>query len=116
MHLLLQEEPCPVTDQILGGLYSSDPHGVPTLVETIAPKARAMLALYCYRRAHLSSIGLAIAACCERHDLEDVAGPAGAALFHEARKERIVAVMRTNRRGISLSTGPLRHVVSDEDE
>ena len=115
MHMLLQEEPCPVADQVLGGLYSSDPDGLCTLAKTIPPNIRATLALYCYRRAHLASIGLAIAACCERDELENVAGPAGAALFQEARKERIVAVMRTSRRGISLSTGPLRQIVPDED-
>jgi len=59
-----QEEECPVDDSLLGELYRSSPQGLHALVETVAPRVRAMLALYCYRRSHLSQLALAIASTC----------------------------------------------------
>ena len=56
----LEDEPCPVTDQMLGDMYRASAHGLKELIATVSPTARALLAVYCYRRAHLSSIGLAI--------------------------------------------------------
>ncbi len=55
---MFEDEPCPVSDQRLGELYRSSSHGLSELIATVSPDSRAMLALYCYRRAHLSSIGL----------------------------------------------------------
>jgi hypothetical protein len=116
MHLLFQEEPCPVTDQMLGGLYAASPDGLPTLVETIPPRVRAMLAVYCCRRAHLASIGLAIASSCDKQDLEEVAGKFGISLFDEARKTpEIAAAQVRGRRPVSLSNGMLRQVAADDD-
>jgi hypothetical protein len=116
MHLLFEEEPCPVTDQLLGGLYAASPDGLPTLVETIPPMVRAMLAVYCCRRAHLASIGMAIASSCARDDLEQVAGKFGANLFDEARKTPEIAVAQVRgRRAVSLSRGMLRQVAADDD-
>ena len=77
----LNEEACPVPESVLGQLYRSNPHGLAELVATVAPEVRAMLAIYCYRRAHLASIGLAIAATCEEEDLTTHGGNMGAVLF-----------------------------------
>ena len=116
MHQLFQEEPCPVPDQLLGGLYAASPDGLAVLVETIPPKVRAMLAIYCSRRAHLASIGNAIASTCERHDLEEIAGKYGACLFDEARKAPTAATAQVRgRRAVSLSHGMLRQVAKDDD-
>ena len=69
LHTPLDDEPCPVTDQMLGDMYRASAHGLNELIATVSPIARALLAVYCYRRAHLASIGLAIAATCEEDDL-----------------------------------------------
>jgi hypothetical protein len=76
--VLLGDEPCPVPDEILGEMYRASAHGLDELIATVSPTARALLALYCYRRAHLASIGLAIAATCDKDDLSSFGGNAGA--------------------------------------
>src|SRR5262245_49744695 len=82
----LAEEPCPVADQTLGELYRSHQQGLAALVASVSPNVRAMLALYCYRRAHLQTLGLSVAATCSEEDLIEAGGPAGAALFEISRK------------------------------
>ena len=64
--VLLEDEPCPVPDEMLGEMYRASAHGLNELIATVSPAARALLAVYCYRRAHLVSIGLAIATTCEK--------------------------------------------------
>jgi hypothetical protein len=81
-----QEDHCPVSEHVLGQFYRASLHGLDELVATVPAETRAMLALYCYRRAHLQSIGLAIAARCEKYDLETFGGNAGKVLFENARK------------------------------
>src|ERR1039457_2472207 len=63
------------------GWYRASAHGLNELIATVSPTARVLLAVYCYRRAHLASIGLAIAATCDKDDLADWGGNAGAVLF-----------------------------------
>jgi hypothetical protein len=84
--LLLEDEPCPVADQMLGEMYRASAHGLNELIATVSPAARALLAVYCYRRAHLASIGLAVAATCEKDDLTWSGGNAGAILFERSRE------------------------------
>src|SRR6202007_372666 len=83
--VLLEDEPCPVADQMLGELYRASAHGLSELIATVSPTARALLAVYCYRRAHLASIGLAIAATCEKDDLTAMAGKTGVHPFEGSR-------------------------------
>ena len=71
---IAQEENCPVPELVLGQFYRASSHGLDELVATVPAEARAMLALYCYRRAHLQSIGLAIATRCEQQELEAFGG------------------------------------------
>ena len=113
-----QEEPCPVPDQLIGELYRSSPHGLDDLLASVPTETRAMLALYCYRRAHLASIGLAIAASCEEHDLEVHGGNAGRALFEKSRSvpHKPKQSYYLERRKVTLSTCVLRKVVCDEDD
>jgi hypothetical protein len=82
----VEDEPCPVTDQLLGDMYRAGAHGLHELIATVSPTARALLAVFCYRRAHLALIGLAIAATCEEDDLTSLGGNAGAMLFERSRK------------------------------
>ena len=66
----LNEEKCPVSESVLGQLYRTHSHGLSELIESVPVATRAMLAVYCYRRAHLQSIGLAIAASCPEQAFE----------------------------------------------
>ena len=110
-HALLEDEPCPVTDEILGEMYRASAHGLNDLIATVSPTARVLLAVYCYRRAHLASIGLAIAATCDKDDLADWGGNAGAVLFErsrEAPQSPLSDAHAAGRKKITLATGPLR--------
>ena len=68
--------PSPVSDRVLGRLYRASPEGLGVLVKTVPPQTRAALAVCCLHREHLSSIGLAIAASCEKRDLLSQGGSA----------------------------------------
>jgi hypothetical protein len=115
------DEPCPVADQMLGEMYRADSQGLNELIATVPPIARALLTVYCYRRAHLASIGLVIAATCEEEDLISLGGNAGAMLFERSRKAPIPLLPDarvSNRRKITLAVGPISaqiQVVTDED-
>ncbi len=112
LYIPLEDEPCPVADQMLGEMYRASAHGLNELIATVSPTARAMLAVYCYRRAHLASIGLAIAATCEKDDLTSLGGNAGAILFERSREAPQSALpdARANgRRKITLAAGSFRH-------
>jgi hypothetical protein len=112
----VEDEPCPVTDQLLGEMYRADANGLNELIATVSRTARALLAVYCYRRAHLASIGLAIAATCEEEDLASSGGNAGAMLFERSRKApqpSLTDNRPSNRRKITLAARPLAPPISD---
>lgn len=114
-YALLEDEPCPVPDETLGEMYRASARGLSDLIASVPATARALLAVYCYRRAHLTSIGLTIAASCEKDDLEALGGNQGAGLFEQSRNLRpsLAADPRANgRRKITLSTGSLRRNLS----
>ena len=117
----VEDEPCPVTDQMLGEIYRASEHGLNELIATVPPTARALLAVYCYRRAHLASIGLAIAATCKEVDLTSLGGNAGAMLFERSRKApqpSLTDARASSRRKITLAVGPHHPpipVVNNED-
>jgi hypothetical protein len=116
---LLEDESCPVPDEMLGEMYRASAHGLAELIATVPPTARALLAVYCYRRAHLASIGLAIAAICEQDDLAALGGNAGAVLFERSRQApppSSADAHASGRRKITLATAPLRQPSASEDE
>jgi hypothetical protein len=84
--VILEDELCPVPDEMLGEMYRASAHGLSELIATVSPTARVLLAVYCYRRVHLASIGLAIAATCDEEDLTHLGGNIGAVLFERARE------------------------------
>jgi hypothetical protein len=112
-----QEEDCPVPEQLLGQLYRATAHGLDSLIATVPAKTRAMLALYCHRRAHLKSIALAVAASCDEHDLAEAGGQAGRVLFETSRKapEPVQLSHHVERKHVSLSRGAIMQVVVDQD-
>src|SRR5262249_52308064 len=88
------------------------------LIANIPPDARAMLALYCYRRAHLNSIGLAIAASCNEDYLSRWGGRAGAMLFAKSREapQSQDDTPNSGRRKSPLSSGPPRAMAPIQEE
>src|SRR5580693_8222768 len=113
----LSDDLCPVRDELLGELYRANDLLVPGFVYSLAPDIRASLALFCYRRNHLRSIGLAIAASCDEADLMREGGSAGAFLFtcSKERSRRNVLSSRVGRREVTLSTGVLRVFAIDDE-
>ena len=115
----LAEDNCPVGDQLLGDLYRSHERGLADLVATVAEDVRATLALFCYRRGHLHSMGVAIAASCSEEELEHAGGRVGTALFalsREAPQAAATSPHISNRRKITLASGPLRVLPPLDDD
>ncbi len=113
-----ENDACPVGDELLGSLYRASEHGLSDLVESVSPDVRAMLALFCYRRNHLHSMGLAIAATCTQRDLVEQGGIVGSTLFAMSREAPSAQPASTayGKRTITLSTKPLSTFVDVEDD
>jgi hypothetical protein len=114
-----ENDSCPVRDELLGELYRADQNGLPQLVASVAPDVRAMLALFCYRKAHLHSLAIAIASSCSERDLFRIGGRVGLALFalsREAPTARPAPVSSYGRKPITLSTTPLRALAPLDEE
>ena len=62
-------------------LYEAASHTVSDAVASLSASERARLAVFCYGRAHLNAIGLAIAAQC---DLEQLIAASGSTAVGEA--------------------------------
>jgi len=110
---------CPVRDELLGEMYRASEHGLPQLVATVSPDVRAMLALFCYRRSHLHSLALTIAASCSEQDLVQVGGRVGSTLYALSREPAARTAPSSSlgsRKPITLSTKPLSAVTPIEDE
>ena len=108
-----QEEECPVPDDMLGELYRASPQGLHALVETIPSQVRAMLAVYCSRRSHLASLGLAIASTCERGEMIRSGGEFGAVIFAQSREAP--AATQEKRRKVTLSSGAYALTIVPQD-
>jgi hypothetical protein len=95
-----------VSDELIGRLYASRQQELTHMVADLPPEQRANLALFCYRRAHLREIGLAIAATCDQWSLVNAAGKAGDVLFAHSRTqpEIIQPVLPYGRRKITLAS------------
>jgi hypothetical protein len=116
---MFEDEECPISVDKLGEMYRANPHGLSELIVSVPPVVRGMLAMYCYRRAHLASIAIAIAATCEEDDLTRYGGNAGAVLFAKSRESDVpprLATPTSNRRKITLASGTLRNMVPVDDE
>jgi hypothetical protein len=79
-----------------------------------------MLALFCYRRSHLHSLALSIAASCSDRDLINIGGRVGSTLYalsREAPASRpLPSTSHSGRKPITLSTRPLSTFVPIDDE
>lgn len=115
-----ENDVCPVRDELLGQMYRANPAGLQALVESVSSDVRAMLALFCYRRHHLHSLALAIAASCSERELVFFGGHVGNTLYKLSRQPaRPTTPSHGGRKPITLSTKPLATfapIVDDLDE
>lgn len=108
---------CPVEERLLGEMYRANENGLPQLVDSVSGDVRAMLALFCYRRSHLHSLALSIAASCEERDLISLGGRVGSALFAQSRGGAARGLAEASgRKTITLSTKPLSTFSPDVDD
>jgi hypothetical protein len=109
---------CPVRDELLGEMYRASESGLPQLVESVSSDVRAMLALFCYRRSHLHSLALSIAASCSERDLIQFGGRVGSTLYALSREPAHAAPSSSygHRKPITLSTKPLSTFSPVDDE
>ena len=110
---------CPVRDELLGEMYRASENGLAKLVDSVTSDVRAMLALFCYRRSHLHSLAIAIAASCSERELIQLGGRVGSTLYALSREPAARAAPSSsygNRKPITLSTKPLSTFSPLEDE
>jgi hypothetical protein len=110
---------CPVRDELLGQMYRANEHGLAQLVESVTSDVRAMLALFCYRRSHLHSLALSIAASCSERELIQLGGRVGSTLYALSREPASHSAPSSSyghRKPITLSTKPLSTFVPIEDD
>ncbi|MBP0111820.1 MULTISPECIES: hypothetical protein [Bradyrhizobium] len=109
---------CPVRDELLGEMYRASESGLPRLVESVSPDVRARLALFCYRRSHLHSLAVAIAASCSERDLIENGGRVGSTLYTLSREgtAKSSSSLSGGRKPITLSTKPLSVLAPLDDE
>ncbi|MGY3236253.1 hypothetical protein ACVWZ4_003178 [Bradyrhizobium sp. USDA 4472] len=109
---------CPVRDELLGEMYRASESGLPRLIESVSPDARARLALFCYRRSHLHSLAVAIAGSCSERDLIENGGRVGSTLYALSRASTAKSSpsLSGGRKPITLSTKPLSVLAPLDDE
>jgi hypothetical protein len=104
---------------LLGEMYRANENGLPQLVATVSSDVRAMLALFCYRRSHLYSLALSIAASCSEQELVQFGGRVGSTLYALSREPAARAMPSSSyghRKPITLSTKPLSTFAAVDDE
>jgi hypothetical protein len=111
---------CPVREDLLGEMYRANENGLPQLVESVSSEVRAMLALFCYRRSHLHSLAVSIAASCSERELIQLGGRVGSTLYALSRETPATRSSTSsaygNRKPITLSTKPLSTFSPVDDE
>jgi hypothetical protein len=109
---------CPIRDELLGDMYRANEHGLARLVESVSTDVRAKLALFCYRKSHLHSLAVAIAATCSERDLVQLGGRVGSMLYALSREPaaRAASPSHGGRKPITLPTRPLSSLLPLDDE
>jgi hypothetical protein len=94
-------------ESVLGRLLRAGEAEIPAIVDHLPERQRAELALFCYSRAHLHQIGVAIAATCELPFLIQAAPStaAGHGIFEQSRNQpkRAASVATGSRSRITLA-------------
>lgn len=113
-----ESDTCPVRDELLGDMYRASEHGLARLVESVSTDVRAKLALFCYRKSHLHSLAVTIAATCSERDLIQLGGRVGSMLYALSREPagRAASPSYGGRKPITLPTKPLSNLLPLDDE
>lgn len=77
-------------EETIGQLHRTKGHDIGPIVSGFSAEQRARLALFCFSRAHMREIGVAIAATCELDVLSEIGAAAGAALFSISRERPVL--------------------------
>jgi hypothetical protein len=96
-----------VSEQILSRLYRADEEGISDILSSLSRSQRAELAVFCYARSHLRTIGLAIADTCNLAELIEASGSNALAqtLLAQAHSPRAATErLPGGRRRVTLST------------
>jgi hypothetical protein len=95
---------------LVGRLHDAPMRSVAPLVSSLSEGYRASLAIFCYSRAHLHEVGLAIAATCTMEALVLAGGKPGTFLFERSRHPHYGehAFLGARRMRISLATNASR--------
>ena len=95
---LLNEESCPVEENVFGKLHRASHKDAIEIAETLPLKQRARLAAFCYKRHHLRPLGLSVASICDKRTLVDILGYAGESLFEQSRDPQKTILLETQNR------------------
>jgi len=107
MPMFADSDDCPVTDELIGRLYRSSQHEIHDVVAALPMSRRAKLAAFCYCRAHLRDIGMAIAATCDLETLMTAGGRAGNFLYEQSRELPTEERPRSVSRHAKVTLAPL---------
>ena len=89
----------------LARLHGATADQVSEIASKLGARERATLAVFCYGRAHLNSIGLALAAKCSLEHLLAAAGsPVAGRTFYAQSRELPTVLAASHRRSITLAT------------
>jgi hypothetical protein len=110
MSIAISGEDCPISEQLLFQIYDASKHRQPIPPLDLSGETKSILALFCYRRSHLETAGLAIAATCEEPDLLLAGGALGAALFARSRNYHLPPASSRPSLKIAISTTPADEV------
>jgi hypothetical protein len=105
--MITDDEACPVPDELIGRLYRCSQHDITELVSGLSSSRRGSLAAFCYGRAHLREIGLAIAATCDLETLVVAGGRAGNFLFDQSRELPSAEKARSGSKQAKVSLAPV---------
>ena len=107
----------PVPAEFAERLYRAGESQAAALVSGFSAAQRANLAVYCYHKAHLHRIGLAIAATCERSALELTWGRTlGKVLYDQSRELAPTPITNPYRAAVTLATLSAMPAEMDDDE
>ncbi len=116
----LNEEQCPIPEEILGQMHDSNPVDAASVAADLPEPQRAQLAAFCYERRHLHHLGLIIASTCNRPALRKAFGLAGDVVFKQSRKpDATVAEERRNTHHLSpkpITLATFVRPMDDEDD
>jgi hypothetical protein len=105
-------------DEIIGRLHDCAPRSIDGLISNLPEGHRGNLAIFCYSRAHLHEVALAIAATCNLDALVHAGGKPGTFLFEQSRQRPHIEPSHIGgrRAKISLATTASVRILDEEVE